>query len=452
MQLRYPTAGVAGGGCCCPRAVPTAIGNHEFDDGPAGLAPYLSALKAPVLAANMDASNEPSLQGLFRPSTIIRRKGKRIGLIGLITTDTKTLSSPGNVTFTDPGEATEREAKALNDQGVDIIVLLSHCGLKVDKELARDYGQYIDVIIGGHTHSLLWNGPAPSGEEVAGPYPVFVENSANQKHKVLIVQASAFTKYMGNLSVYFDFRGNYVKWEGGPIFLDRTIPEDQTIKAKLAPYAMMVHEAENVPIGETQTTLNFEDCVFGECTLGDLLVDASNDRARSELKTEQEYLSFIQRGNIKSTILKGKITKGSVFELLPYNDRIETFKLNGTHVLEALERSVSNAWAYNPFKGPWVLQVSGLRVEYNVSLPEGHRVTSVVTVGKNNDVKEFDPNKMYQVTAPTYLADGGDGFTMFKDNRMERQVIDRDQRVLEEYVRNHSPLNIVKDGRIVIKS
>lgn len=66
-----------------------AIGNHEFDDGPAGLAPYLSALKAPVLAANMDTSNEPLLQGLYRPSTIIRRKGRRIGLIGLITTDTK---------------------------------------------------------------------------------------------------------------------------------------------------------------------------------------------------------------------------------------------------------------------------------------------------------------------------------------------------------------------------
>lgn len=43
--------------------------------------------------------------------------------------------------------------------------------------------------------------------------------------QTLIVQASAFTKYMGNLSVYFDFRGDFVKWEGGPIFLDRTIAE-----------------------------------------------------------------------------------------------------------------------------------------------------------------------------------------------------------------------------------
>lgn len=43
--------------------------------------------------------------------------------------------------------------------------------------------------------------------------------------QVLIVQASAFTKYMGNLSVYFDYKGDYVRWDGGPIYLDRSIHE-----------------------------------------------------------------------------------------------------------------------------------------------------------------------------------------------------------------------------------
>ncbi|XP_061723088.1 apyrase-like isoform X1 [Cydia pomonella] len=422
-----------------------AIGNHEFDDGPAGLAPYLSALKAPVLAANMDVSKEPSLQGLFKPSIIIKRKGRKIGIIGLITQDTKTLSSAGNVEFTDPGEATKREAETLTNQGVDIIILLSHCGLEIDKQLARDYGKYIDIIIGGHSHSLLWNGPSPSGEAVAGPYPVFIENVAD-KHQVLIVQASAFTKYMGNMSVYFNFRGQYVKHDGGPIFLDRTIAEDETIKAKLAPYAKLVHEAESVPVGETQTTLNYEDCVFGECALGDVLVEAFNDHAKSVIKADKDHLSFIQRGNIKSSILKGAISQGSIFELLPYNDRIETFELLGKHVLEALERSVLDAWAYTPFKGPWVLQVSGLRVVYNVTLPEGSRVTSATTTNGAN----LKPDQMYQVTAPIYLADGGDGFTMFKDNRVNRQVIGRDQSLLEAYIKKHSPLNIATDGRIKI--
>lgn len=62
-----------------------AIGNHEFDDGPAGLAPYLYRLKAPALAANIDASQEPVLQGLFQNSIVVEKKGRKIGIIGLTT-------------------------------------------------------------------------------------------------------------------------------------------------------------------------------------------------------------------------------------------------------------------------------------------------------------------------------------------------------------------------------
>lgn len=54
----------------------------------------------------------------------------------------------------------------------------------VSRELARDFGADIDIIIGGHTHSLLWNGPAPSGEEVAGTYPVIIQPTVDEKHNV----------------------------------------------------------------------------------------------------------------------------------------------------------------------------------------------------------------------------------------------------------------------------
>ncbi|XP_060806709.1 apyrase [Amyelois transitella] len=423
-----------------------AIGNHEFDDGPEGLAPYLAALKAPVLAANMDSANEPSLQGLYRPSLVVERKGRKIGIIGLITTDTKQLSSPGNVVFTDPGEATRREALALTEQGVDIIILLSHCGLFVDKQLAKDHGEYIDVIIGGHTHSLLWNGPSPSGEAVAGPYPVFIENSASGK-EVMIVQASAFTKYMGNLTLSFDYLGRLIQWRGGPIFLNRSIEEDLEIKSKLEPYAKLVHEAENVKIGETEVFMNFEDCVFGECLLGDVLVEALNEYGKSHVNSSYEFLSFIQRGNIKASIPKGSITRGMLFELLPFNDRIESFEIQGKYILQALERSVSDAWAYHPFKGPWVLQVSGLRVNYDLTKPEGQRI-STAFVGQN--ATPLNEEQVYQVTIPAFLADGGDGFSMFREGKKNVKVIGRDQGALLAYINKYSPLNPKLDGRITL--
>lgn len=425
-----------------------AIGNHEFDDGPEGLAPYLRALTAPVLAANMDTSNEPMMEGLYKPSIVIKRKGRRIGIIGLITTETEKLSSPGGVVFTDPYEATRKEANRLTEDGVDIIILLSHCGLDVDKILARDYGENIDIIVGGHTHSLLWNGVSPTGETVAGPYPVIIQPTANKGHKVLIVQASSFTKFMGDLSVYFDFRGDYVKWEGGPIFLNRTIPEDKEIKLKLEPYAKLVQEAENVPIGYSDVTLNYEDCVFGECALGNVLVDSMNEYAKELKKSPLDHISFMQRGNIKSSIPSGVIRQGTIFDLLPYNDRVETFELQGIYVLEALERSVIDAWDIIPFKGPWVLQVSGLQVTYNISKPEGERIVSA-TVG--DDERKIDPEQTYQLTLPTYLADGGDGFKMFPEGKKNVQMIGRDEALVIEYIKKHNPLKTTTEGRIKIQ-
>ncbi|XP_041971450.1 apyrase-like [Aricia agestis] len=424
-----------------------AIGNHEFDDGPEGLAPYLSALTAPVIAANMDSSKEPVLQGLYKNHVIIERMGRKIGLIGLITPDTKILSSAGKVEFTDPRAAMRREAKILHEKGVDIIVVLSHCGLEVDKELAREYGEHVDIIVGGHSHSLLWDGPAPSGEEVAGPYPVFIEPNKNRKHEVLIVQASAFTKYMGNLSVYFDIRGEYIKWNGGPIFLNRSIPEDPEIKERLAPYAKLVHDAESEVIGETKVLMQLDDCVSGECILGDLLVDNLANNA-NRLKSVDNYIAFTQRGSIKSSVPVGDITMGTIFELIPYNDRIEAFELKGADIVKALERGFSDAWSLNPFKGPYVLQVSGIKVSYDLAKAEGSRVTSV-TVGSNNAPLETD--KYYPVTAPAYLADGGDGFTMFKDGKRNVEFIGREQKILEAFIRKNSPLDIHTDGRITIK-
>ncbi|CAH2238888.1 jg13696 [Pararge aegeria aegeria] len=201
------------------------IGNHEFDDGVAGVAPYLAALQAPVVVANIDTRLEPSLNGLYKPHIVLKRRGRNIGIIGLITTETKSSSNPEKVKFLDPIATVQREAQILTDEGVDIIIVLSHCGLEVDKKIASSVGENIDLIIGGHSHSLLWNGNSPSKEFVAGPYPVLVKTEANPQHEVLIVTAACFTKYLGNLTVYFDQKGNLKDFSGEPVFLNRSIPE-----------------------------------------------------------------------------------------------------------------------------------------------------------------------------------------------------------------------------------
>lgn len=64
------------------------MGNHEFDDGVEGVIPFLKHIKAPVVVANINDIQEPTIQGLYQKSTIIERYGKKIGVVGVILSTT----------------------------------------------------------------------------------------------------------------------------------------------------------------------------------------------------------------------------------------------------------------------------------------------------------------------------------------------------------------------------
>lgn len=129
--------------------------------------------------------------------------------------------------FTNESVAVRAEAAKLKNQGVDIIIVLSHCGLDVDYVIAANAGPDVDVIVGGHSHTFMYTNK--TGEAVPGPdtpkdkYPAVVTHEDG--HKVLIVQASAYLKYVGDITVYFDQKGRVVYWEGAPIFLDTNVEQ-----------------------------------------------------------------------------------------------------------------------------------------------------------------------------------------------------------------------------------
>lgn len=64
------------------------LGNHEFDNGIEGVVPYLEHLEAPVVTANIIDDDEPSIQGLYEPSIVVEKNGRRIGIIGVIIAST----------------------------------------------------------------------------------------------------------------------------------------------------------------------------------------------------------------------------------------------------------------------------------------------------------------------------------------------------------------------------
>lgn len=423
-----------------------AIGNHEFDDGVAGLAPYLAALQAPVLAANIDTTNEPSLNGLYQPHVVLERKGRKIGIIGLITTETATSSNSQNVIFLDPIETVKKEAQELAESGIDIIIVLSHCGLDVDKKIASDVGENIDVIIGGHSHSLLWTGDPPSKEETSGPYPVVIRPKSKPGHQVMVATASAFTKYLGNITAYFDIYGELQSYEGTPVFLNRSIPEDPNIKTLMKPYKEKLDALVHEVIGFTNEDLLAKTCGAQECPLGDLIADALLDATKQLNVSSLPHVVFLLRNMIRGSIGQGNITRGAVINTLPFTNEVVTFTLLGKYLMEALERCFTNYWVHKPFNGPWMPQVAGLQVTMNTT--DGSVLSAFVKNGDN--IERLEADKEYQVTTMKFLLGGGNGFVMLKNYGQNKLHVGQDADLLENYIKKVSPITPTVDNRITV--
>lgn len=180
----------------------------------------MKSIESPVVVCNIDDESSP-LNGLYEKSIVLSRGTKKIGIIGVLTAETPHLSRPGNVNFLDEIKSIKSEIVKLKEKRVDIIIVLSHCGLKFDRQIAQEIGEDIHVIVGGHSHSLLYNGVPSSDDTVVDTYPIEVLHYNG--NKTLIVQALAFSKFVGNLTVYFGQENEILSFEGNPVYMDDKI-------------------------------------------------------------------------------------------------------------------------------------------------------------------------------------------------------------------------------------
>ncbi|MEC4671022.1 MAG: 5'-nucleotidase, partial [Nitrospirota bacterium] len=168
-----------------------------------------------------------------------------------------------------------------------------------------------------------------------------------------------------------------------------------------------------------------------ETNLGSLLADL----LRKEFGQE---IALVNSGQIRATIPAGSVNLGKVLSVLPFDSSVVTLSLTGQQIFEALENSVRLL----PRQSGRFLQVSGLQVTYDVSAPPGARVTKVRVGGQPLDLE-----RTYSVGTDGFLADGGDGYAMFKQasKRVDHQIPIRD--VLLKALA-HAPLMAQKDHRI----
>jgi 5'-nucleotidase/UDP-sugar diphosphatase len=383
-----------------------ALGNHEFDLGPGPLANFLKGARFKVVSANVDVSAEPRLKGLFAPYAIVQVGGERVGVIGLTTPDTKEIANPGpTVAFLDPYESAQKAVYELLAKGVNKIVVLSHLGYGEDLKLARRLVG-AQVIVGGHSHTLLGSFPHPELRP-AGPYPTVVKNPEGKD--VLVVQAWEWGKVVGLLEVTFDVRGQLVAYMGEALLMTPEVsPEDFFAKEVLLAYAQPVMALMGQVIAEAKVDLVGERAIVRkrESNLGNLIADGMVWKTRNA----GVQIALQNGGGIRASIPRGPITVGKVYEVLPFGNTLVVMDLKGKEILAALENGVSQ-WEQTAGR---FLQVSGLRYAFDLARPAGSRVVRVEV----RTVKGFAPLDLeatYRVVVNNFIANGGDGFTVLKE-------------------------------------
>ncbi|MCI2429877.1 5'-nucleotidase C-terminal domain-containing protein, partial [Candidatus Acetothermia bacterium] len=170
-----------------------------------------------------------------------------------------------------------------------------------------------------------------------------------------------------------------------------------------------------------------------ETNLGNLITDIYRERFGTDI-------AFQNGGGIRASIPAGEITLEQILTVLPFANTLTTFQLKGSELLPALENSVSQV---EQGSGRF-LQVSGLCLSFDRKKPVGERVLKVF-IGR----EPLDTEATYSIAAPSFIANGGDGYAVFRERRTgftDTQMVDAD--VVVEGLREQEAVSPQVEGRI----
>ncbi|XP_063829407.1 protein 5NUC-like [Ostrinia nubilalis] len=431
-----------------------SLGNHEFDEEVEGLVPFIHNVTIPVLAANLILDKVPELEHEpnLHKSIILLVQGVKIGVIGYLTPETKYLAPKNKVEYEEEIIAIRREVEALKKQDVKIFIALGHSGFIKDIEIAKNV-EDIDLVIGGHSNTFLWNGFTNEKPEYPeGPYPTMVVQPSGRR--VPVVQAYAYTKYMGRLHLVFDADGEIVKYDGTPLLLSQDVPNDEELSITIDRYRTEVGRINNEVIGSSLVGLD-GICRIKECNMGNFITDAIlNYTARYYPDYSDVKIAVVQGGRIRTSIDQAakpmKILRGDLITVIPFSDTLSIVTMNGTVLKQALEHSVST-WRLIDSTGNF-LQMSGIQVTYDLAEPAGSRIIDAKAACSqcgDPSISEVKDDYVYKVFMPSFLADGGDGYVMFEN--LTKEVISFDElKCLFDYLGKYSPIKPEVSNRITL--
>lgn len=448
------------------------FGNHEFDlgstsDGHKALADFVKGADFSFVSSNVDFSDDENFEGTFTEAevsnnpqdgniynSIIKEvNGQKIGFIGLTTEETKDISSPNKIEFQNYIEEARKAVSALEQQGVNKIIAVTHLGfddnpaVDNDQELAKAV-EGIDVIIGGHSHTFLGTNFMDSRTYK----PVF---ETTGKEPTVIVTAYQYNTFLGDLDVVFDENGKVIEHEGKLVDIQLQVA-DEAATAILKPYKDKVDEIKNLPSGATAVSILSNPRTSGDNTkpsvrknetpLGNLITDAMLSKAR---EYESNVVMALQNGGgIRSSIDAGPINVGEIINVLPFGNTLALMEISGSELKEAFEISLKDF----PVENGGFLHVSGAKVEYDSTKAAGQRIVSIAYKNSDGTYTQVRDDVTYKVATNAFTAKGGDGFTVFKKIYEEGRVIDLGLSDWENFAAHLKSLGTVDpkvEGRII---
>lgn len=403
------------------------IGNHEADYGISHLLFIEKCAKFPIINANMYIKTNGAR--LFRPYKIITVDGMKILFIGILTEEVLSQAKTEGLvgTFVGINEAARevgRICNTYNATDIDFTVLMTHIGFEEDKKLAAalDPAWGVDVIIGGHTHTLLDEPAVVNG--------------------IPIVQAGTGTDQIGRFDITVDTDHNCIHdctWRTIPI--DSThCPRDPEIEALISQYQKVTDVKYKRVVTRFRRKLTHPER-HRETELGNLFADILKESLNLDIM-------LLGSGSVRTEELGPLVLYENFVECFPYGDSITMAKITGSqlkHMIKFMLRDEAWEGDHTEF-----YQFSkGLKVVYDRKTRE---VESFTFEGEPvADDRIFTVGFQYY-----HYTNLGTVLDMpleeVAKNGTPRVVATSCQEVLDEYLSTHQHLDSKVEGRITLKN
>ncbi len=403
------------------------LGNHDFDFGLDALCRRLEESRFLWVSSNVRSSR---LSPWLREYVTMRLGDAEVAFLGVTTPLTKVLTLPERVEgveFMDPLRVLPPLVERLRREGADCIVLVSHMGVSDDERLAR-LVDGLDVIVGGHSHTLIEGG--------------------RRVGRTLVVQAASYCGYVGEVELEIRDGQGVVASEARTVRLDSSVPVDPDVAARVGRYVSRLERKLSVRVGEVAKRL-YKGFRGYDSAAGYVLADAYRFVTGADI-------GLMNIGGVRISLEPGPVTLKRLYVLAPFRNTIVTFKLTGAELKELIESFIEKGkWVpvpsdkYErarkefpgirkgliPERGTGFLVGAGLRYCFDPRSAPGGRLKWIET-----DYGRLDPHREYVVAVNNFIASGGDGFDFFKERRPLRRYSITDVEALRKYFEKRSPV------------